>query len=168
MKTRHILSVLASALILPAVIAGPSVAAEMRGVWVDAFHPGFKTPEQTTAMVAKAKDCRFNALFVQVRKRGDVYYTSTIEPMAKDVAPGYDPLADVIKKAHEAGLEVHAWISVYEVYLDSKLSKSDASMVHLRHADWIMKDEFGKGKFPGDKVYLDPGTREVNQYLVGV
>jgi uncharacterized lipoprotein YddW (UPF0748 family) len=140
----------------------------MRGLWVDAFHPGFKTPEQTSAMVAKARSCGFNALFVQVRKRGDVYYRSSVEPLAKDSQVGYDALADIITKAHAAGLEVHAWISVYEVYRDSKWSKSDAGMVHLRHPEWIMKDEFGKAVFPGEKVYLDPALPDVNTYLVGL
>jgi uncharacterized lipoprotein YddW (UPF0748 family) len=155
-----------------ACIAGLMVtsapAAEMRGLWVDAFHPGFRNPEQTSAMVAKAKECGFNALFVQVRKRADAYYKSSIEPMADDVAPGYDPLADICKKAHDAGLEVHAWVSVFEVYHDNKWSQVTADHVYNRHADWLMKDERDRTKFPGDKVYLDPGIPEVREYLASV
>ena len=94
-------------------------AAEMRGLWVDAFHPGFKTAAETTEMVAKAKNAGFNAVFVQVRKRGDAYYTPTIEPRATDLSADYDPLADVIAKAHAAGLEVHAWVSALDVFVDS-------------------------------------------------
>ena len=65
------------------MVAISAGAAEMRGLWVDAFHPGFKSAAETTEMVAKARDCNFNALFVQVRKRGDVYYRSAMEPPAK-------------------------------------------------------------------------------------
>lgn len=152
-------------LILSAAVAS---GAEFRGLWVDAFHPGFKTPAQTTAMVARAKECGFNAVVVQVRRRGDVYYKSAIEPMATDVAPGYDPLADIVKQAHAAGLEAHAWIAVYEVSHDVPYIKPDPAKVHLAHPNWLMKDEHGKSKFPGEKLYLDPGVPEVREYLAGI
>ncbi len=50
-------------------------------------------------MVNAAKAANFNALIVQVRKRGDAYYNSKIVPRATDIAAGYDPLADVITQA---------------------------------------------------------------------
>jgi len=149
-------------------LASLAQAAEMRGIWVDAFHPGFKNPTETSAMVAKAKACNFNALFVQVRKRGDVYYNSSIEPRAGDLSPGYDALADIVTKAHAAGLEVHAWISVYEVYLDSKWTRAESGHVYLTHPEWLMKDDRGRVKFPGDKIYLDPGEPEVRAYLLSI
>ncbi len=99
------------------LLAGAGISAgsaEMRGMWADAWHEGFWTPEQTTAMVNKAKESNINVLFVQVRKRGNVFYQSRIEPMSKDVAAGYDPLADVITKAHAAGIQVHAWLVAYQ------------------------------------------------------
>ena len=142
--------------------------AEFRGIWVDAFHPGFKSAKETSAMIAKAKECGFNAIFVQVRRRGDVYYRSSFEPMASDVEQGYDPLADVIGKAHAVGLQVHAWVTVYEVFHESKFTKADPGQVHVRHPEWLMKDEQGKAKFPGDRVYLDPGLAEVREYLAGI
>jgi len=105
---------------------------------------------------------------VQVRKRGDVYYNSTIEPMASDVAPGYDPLADVIARAHAAGIKVHAWITVYEVYHDTKWNKADPRQVHMRHPEWLMKDKRGNTRLPDDEVFLDPGLPEVQAYLAGI
>ena len=149
-------------------VASFASAAEFRGLWVDAFHPGFKKPSQTTMMVARAKECRFNAIFVQVRRRGDVYYHSSIEPMASDVEEGYDPLADVVTQAHDAGIQVHAWITVYEVYHDTPEIKANPGQVHVKHPDWLMKDEYGKTKFPGEKVYLDPGIPGVRDYLVSI
>jgi len=154
--------------VLAGTLSAPVGAAELRGLWVDAWHPGFKSPVETSAMVSKARECKFNALFVQARKRGDVYYNSSIEPMAKDVPLGYDPLADVVAKAHAAGLQVHAWISVYEVYHDTKWTSSDPRQVHIRHPEWLMKDDRGRNNFPGDKVFLDPGLPEVQAYLTGI
>ena len=165
MKTMIVLMVLAC--LLASVPAFPA-AAEMRGLWVDAFHPGFATPEQTAEMVSTAKACNFNTLFVQVRKRGDVYYRSAIEPMASNVTPGYDPLADVLAKAHAAGLKVHAWITVYEVYHDTKWNKADPRQVHVKHPEWLMKDARGSTKLVDDAVFLDPGLPDVQTYLADI
>lgn len=151
-----------------AILTAPCGAAEMRGLWVDAFHRGYKSPQETTEMVAKARACNFNALFVQVRKRGDVYYDSAIEPKAKDTDPGYDALADVITKAHAAGLQVHAWLSLFEVYHDVVEVRADVNQVHLVHPEWLMKDDRGRTKFPGDKLFLDPGVPEVRDYLARI
>ena len=67
---------------------------ELRAVWVDAFHDGFKTPEQVDALVAWARDANLNALFVQVRRRGDAYYVKSFEPRSEDpdLVPGFDAL----------------------------------------------------------------------------
>ncbi len=165
MKNLWILGFALDLLASSAVFAG---TAEFRGLWVDAYHPGFKRPAQTAMMVARAKECRFNAIFVQVRRRGDVYYKSAIEPMASDVEAGYDPLADIVKQAHAAGLQVHAWIAVYEVYHDAPEIKPIPGQVHLAHPSWLMKDEHGQTRFPGEKVYLDPGLPEVREYLVSI
>lgn len=163
---RTVISTLLGCLLMTLVL--PLSASGMRGLWVDAFHPGFKSSAEASKMVAKAKECGFNSLFVQVRRRGDVYYRSAIEPMALDVEPGYDPLADVIIEAHAAGMQVHAWITVYEVYHDTKWTKPVAGQVHMVHPEWLMKDDRGKTKFAKGRVYLDPGLPAVREYLVGI
>ena len=149
-------------------ISAAAQAAEFRGLWVDAWNPGFRTADETTAMIEKAKECNFNAIFVQIRKRADAYYRSKIEPTASDVAPDYDPLADVITKAHAAGIKVHAWVVVYEVYHDVPEKTPDPRLVHMKHPEWVMKDVAGKVKFPGDKIFLDPGAPGVTDYLVSI
>src|SRR5438874_13720710 len=85
---------------------------ELRAVWVDAFHDGFKTPQQVDDLVAWARAANLNALFVQVRRRGDAYYLKSFEPRAEDpdLAPGFDALQYLIDKAHQGPrrLKVHA------------------------------------------------------------
>src|SRR5687767_10485608 len=87
-------------------------AQEMRGFWADTFHAGLRNSNETSALVAAARAANCNALFVEVRKRGDAYYRNGLEPVATDVAAGFDPLADLIAKAHSGTerLEVHAWM----------------------------------------------------------
>jgi len=126
-----------------AILCSPAVFAsgmtEFRGLYVDAFHPGIKNHEQVTRMVSADKAANFNALIVQVRKRGDAYYNSKIEPKASDIAPDYDPLADVIQQAHAAGIQVHALVSVYEVSHESY--KVTENHVAGKHPDWLTTED---------------------------
>lgn len=147
----------------------PVTASEMRGLWVDAWHEGIWTPEQTAEMVKRAKECNFNVLFVQVRKRGNVFYRSKIEPISKDVATDYDPLADVITKAHAAGIQVHAWLIAYQIYPDNERDTPDApDRVHVMHPDWLMADTDGQTRFGNGAMYLDPGLPEVQAYIISI
>jgi len=50
--------------------------AEFRAFWVDAFNPGFKTPQEVTKLIADAQRANANAIVAQVRRRGDAFYTS--------------------------------------------------------------------------------------------
>ena len=93
---------------------------ELRAVWVDAFHDGFKSPEQVDDLVAWAREANSNALFVQVRRRGDAYYLKSFEPRADDpdLAPGFDALQYLIDRAHQGPqrLQVHAWLATLPIW----------------------------------------------------
>lgn len=152
-----------------AAIPNPaSSASEFRGLYVDAFHPGFKNHDEVTQMVAAAKAANFNALFVEVRKRGDAYYKSTIEPRAADITGGadYDPLADVIQQAHAAGLEVHAWVVLYEVSYETYQLPS--THIAKAHPDWLMSSRDGKTTLDRGRIYVDPGIPAVQDHIVAV
>lgn len=141
---------------------------EFRGIWVDAFHPGIKSHAEVTEMVNWAKANNYSALLVQVRKRGDTLYCSTIEPKAKDVAADYDPLTDVVEQAHAVGLQVHAWISVYEVSQDSKWYKPAPNHICRAHPDWLMSTRSGLTSFDKGKVYVDPGVPDAQNHIISL
>ena len=105
---------------LPGPTSEPLDPAELRAVWVDAFHDGFKTPEQVDELVAWARSANLNALFVQVRRRGDAYYLKSFEPRAEDpaLAPDFDALQYLIDKAHQGPrpLQVHAWLATLPIW----------------------------------------------------
>src|SRR5262249_43614827 len=54
----------------------------------------------------------------KVRRRGDSWYLNTLEPIADrtPIEPGFDPLADLIKEAHENGIEVHAFVIIGAIW----------------------------------------------------
>lgn len=143
-------------------------AQELRGMWVDGWRSGFKTPAQTDRLLSDARAGNFNALFIQVRKRADAYYVSSFEPMATDISPiGYDPLADLIEKAQvgDQPIEIHAWINSYIV--GSTLTPSAAQHPIRLHRDWLTENVSGD-QWNGANFQFDPGHPEVLQHTFNV
>lgn len=155
---------------------------ELRALWVDAFHDGFKTPAQVDDLVAWARAANLNALFVQVRKRGDAYYLKSFEPRAEDadLTPGFDALQYLIDKAHEGPrrLQVHAWLATLPIW-----SRRDTPPAAPNHAfnlrgptadagdTWLMYRDDGEawaGVGQSGIYYLDPGNPDVRDYTTEV
>ena len=147
----------------------PAQTPEFRALWVDAFHPGFKTAAQVQQLVADARTGHFNALIIEVRKRGDAYYHSQWEPKATDIAAGYDPLADLINQAHTGSprLEIHAWMVTYPLWNSQTTPPSQPAHTFNRHPDWLLSNDAGQ-TWDGSNYQLDPGHPEVQAHLAGV
>ena len=90
---------------------------EIRAMWV--VRDSMTSPQKIKNAVALAKKYGFNTLFVQVRGRGDAFYTSQYEPRAEQLAHtsgDFDPLEVAVSEGHKAGLEVHAWLNTFLVW----------------------------------------------------
>ena len=85
-------------------------------------------------MVARAAGAGFNTLLVQVRGRGDAYYSGGIEPRADGIQdrPAFDPLALTLREAHARGIEVHAWMNVHLISSASVISRAPTHLVNSR------------------------------------
>jgi len=139
---------------------------EFRGIWVDTWYgPSYFTAEETTTLVDTLANNNYNAVVAEVRKCGDAYYNSAYEPWANNIAPGYDPLADLIEKAHAKGIEVHAWIVTYRVW--NKNWTAPENHIWRRHPDWAMTTYTGN-ILDGAYYNLDPGIPGVQQYIADV
>ncbi|MDH7601282.1 MAG: family 10 glycosylhydrolase [Armatimonadota bacterium] len=142
-----------------------SAQSEFRGAWITAWTSGFFTQEEIDATVAAAKKAGITALFVQVRKNGDAYYNSETEPKGSGIAPDFDPLAAIIKKAHAEGIEVHAWINTLRMW--SSGTPSDPKHIAVRHPEWVNKDKDGNTR-ASEGLYLDPGIPQARDYVASV
>ncbi|MGZ4964468.1 MAG: family 10 glycosylhydrolase [Limisphaerales bacterium] len=144
---------------------------EFRAFWVDAYHPGYKDAAQVTKLIADVRAAHCNTIFLEVRRRGDAYYDSHIDPKSADIAPGFDPLADVIAKAHDTNqgprLEVHAWIVCFPLWDSNTTLPASPEHVYLKHPDWLTRNEDGEAWNYKDFT-LDPGHPGVQQYLFDV
>src|SRR5215208_7669154 len=103
------------ALLLTMCVPAPAQAqtrTEYRAFWVDTFNTNLNNHNDVLAVVNNAKAAKANAVFVQVRRRGDSWYLNSLEPPGDRVPiqAGFDPLQDVINTAHAEGIEVHAFV----------------------------------------------------------
>ena len=92
--------------------------AEYRAFWVDTFNTALNTPADVDKVINNTLAANCNAIFAQVRRRGDSWYLNSLEPPADrtPLQPGFDPLLDLITKAHARGLEVHAFVIMGAVW----------------------------------------------------
>lgn len=146
-------------------------AQEFRGLWVDAFHPGFRNATEIAQLVADARRGNFNALIVEVRKRGDAYYASRFEPKATDIAASFDPLAELLRQAHStsagARLEVHAWIVTYNIWNQQNALPPQPNHPYRLHPDWLTKS-YDNATWDGSNYAFDPGHPAVQEHTFNV
>ncbi len=91
-------------------------------------------------MVDAAVASNANALFVQVRRRGDSWYLDSKEPLTETAMVGepdatgrwtLDPLRYLIEQAHARGIEVHAFVIVGSIYNADPSVKRPADPNHV-------------------------------------
>jgi uncharacterized lipoprotein YddW (UPF0748 family) len=155
------------------VTGGPAAVDEFRALWADAYHPGLKSRQQIEELVETAQAASLNALVVQVRRRGDTYYPSALDPWAPDADPSFDALAYLIQRAHAAGIEVHAWVTTLAIWGGSTTPAAPSHVYNLHGPGasgrdyWLMTSY--SGQEAADGVYcLDPGHPDAVDYTVAV
>ena len=118
--------------------AAKTVASEVRGIWV--LRTSLVSTAAIETLVDTAAASGINALFVQVRGRGDAYYRSAIEPrgvLLSSQPASFDPLAVVIRLAKPRGIAVHAWVNVNLVSDTLGLPASPDHVIRS-HPEWLM------------------------------
>lgn len=157
-------------ILLIALAAGIAHAAEpeFRAIQVHHWIDGGLSADQIDKTIKWAKDANFNIIQYQVRRVGDAYYDSAYEPRATIIKGpvDFDPFAYVIKKAHQNGLEVHAWINVCRIWAAPD-PPADPKHVVNKHPEWLSKNSKG-GISDGRDTFLDPGAPGVREYLVKI
>ena len=153
---------------------------EMRAVWVpylsldqskigegqEAFQKSFDQ------IVAKAKEYGFNTLIVHVRAFGDAMYPSEIYPWSHLLTgtqggdPGFDPLAYMVEKTHEAGMQFHAWLNPLRIQSNGAPSILAPNNLYSQwrsdsdkdNDDWVVDWEDGK--------YFNPAYPQVREKII--
>jgi uncharacterized lipoprotein YddW (UPF0748 family) len=157
-------------------LPGASAAAEeLRGLWACPWD--INSPAAVDLLVDTAVRYNFNALFVEVRYRGDALYFPNkkdgrfpnLEPRSPHLAgqpADFDPLAELVAKGHAAGLEVHAWVTVYVVL--NKKTPTPPGHPAVEHPEWLSQNDRGETWDPYGMAWLEPALPEVQDYLYDV
>ncbi|MBQ2892016.1 MAG: family 10 glycosylhydrolase [Bacilli bacterium] len=129
-----------------AAISGENVS-ELRGVWVSTVSNIDITTQKGTGEKAikdyqnvlltildKVESTGLNAIFFQIRPANDALYESKYNVWSEFLAgygvnPGWDMLSWFIEKAHERGIELHAWLNPYRVTASSVTSGKTAEEI---------------------------------------
>jgi uncharacterized lipoprotein YddW (UPF0748 family) len=140
---------------------------EVRALWV--VRSSLTSPAAIQTIVTQAAENGFNTLIVQVRGRGELYCNSSLEPRACELAaqpPQFDPLAEILRAGHAAGLQVHAWLNMMYVWSSPKPPACPEHIVHT-HPDWLMVNRAGRKVAVGcrEGVFLCPSHPEARRHL---
>ena len=145
---------------------------QLRGIWVDAFGPGLRSPQEIDQLVTNAQSMKLNAIFAQIGRRGDCYCNNAAMPRTQDpaVPAGFDPLAYLLERAHGVGIQVHAWIITTAIHNDTT-PPLDPNHVFNTHGltktgrdNWLMVRSDGATR-AGNDFLLDPGHPDAAEYI---
>ena len=110
---------------IPANITAQEATKEYRAYWAETFNTQMGTRAELDRLVNSAVQSNANAIFAQVRRRGDSWYLDTKEPLTQVAGVGepdasgnwtIDPLRYLIEQSHARGIEVHAFVIVGSIY----------------------------------------------------
>lgn len=153
--------------------ANPPPKRELRGAWIATVknlnwpsQPGLSAAAQQQELVHlfdEMQKMNLNAVFVQVRPCADAFYPSRYAPWSAYLTgtqgkdPGYDPLAFMIREAHDRKLQLHAWLNPYRVSFKDQLDELAPDNPARLHPDWVLSY--------GGKLSFNPGLPMVRECL---
>jgi len=158
------------------MFVGGALHAEVRSVWVLPWD--ISTPKAVDEVIQTALENNQNELLVEVRYRSDALFDTSRgayqfpnpEPLSY-VLKNYefDPLEYVLQKAHAQGLNVQAWVIVFNATpVDKALIQQN--YIYQNHRDWLTSDKNGT-RLNGTRqfgYFIDPGVPEAQDYLLDV
>ena len=107
----------------------------VRALWIVRDH--IVTKEKIDEILSFANSNNFNHLFVQIRGRGDAYYSSKIVPRSHLLAnTNFDPLAYILKEATNYNINIHAWLNIYYLWSSPNIPTQSEHLL-FSHSEWL-------------------------------
>lgn len=141
---------------------------EFRGAWIQAVNGQFmgmseeKMKSYLTEMLDNLQRANVNAIIFQVRVEGDALYSSPYEPWSRFLTgqqgkdPGWDPLAFMVREAHNRNMELHAWINPYRARTKSTYSVASTHRSKQKPNHFL--------EYAG-QLYFNPAIAENREYI---
>ena len=129
---------------------------ELRAVWITtAFNIDWPSSTKITSDKQKAefinlieahKRNGINAVFVQIRPSGEVFYESEIEPWShwltgiqgKAPEPFYHPLKFMLEECHKRNIEFHAWFNPFRAVSNIARVKTVPWHITKKFPEWFV------------------------------
>jgi uncharacterized lipoprotein YddW (UPF0748 family) len=157
-------------------VPADTVHRDVEYLWV--LRDALVDPAEVPRIVARAKEMKVRGLLVQVVGRGDAWYRSDLLPAPEALADRTrDPLGELLPLAHEAGLEVHAWMNCCLVWSGPRPPR-DPRHVLRQHPDWVARLQGGRpmshltaraiARLRVEGVFLSPGNPGVRHWLAAI
>jgi uncharacterized lipoprotein YddW (UPF0748 family) len=150
-------------------------AEELRALWVPSWDMTCR--EDINGIIHKASEAGLNTLLVEVRFRGDTFYTPNLksdqffnpEQPSLLLREDFDVLQYFIDESANLGLKIYAWLTMY-VATTNDLGKSNMSSPWYREPHWITTDVNWQpmAAIEREGAYLDPGLPAVQDYLYNI
>ncbi len=151
---------------------------EMRMVWIatvanidwppKGIYDSNIQKDRMIAMLDSFANININAIIFQVRPTADALYQSHIEQWSKYLTgkqgkapnPYYDPLAFIIREAHQRNIDVHIWINPYRLLKTENLEELSDDNLFFRKPDLFIKY--------GTQYFFNPAKEETITHLQSV
>ncbi|MBI1799066.1 MAG: family 10 glycosylhydrolase [Candidatus Eisenbacteria bacterium] len=140
-------------------------------------------PDDIERVIERAREMGVHGLLAQVVGRGDAFYRSDLLPRsealgaARDTDASFDPLAELVERAHRAGLEVHAWMNCLLVWSAPQPPRDPRHVVNS-HPEWLARTRDGRKlsqltahrreRLGIEGVYLAPANAGVRTFLARI
>ena len=150
---------------------------EIKGIWISYIElselmqgqseSGFRS--NIAEVFDNIVELGINTVYVHARSHSDAYYKSELFPWSKYVTgtlgsdPGYDPLAVMLREAHDRGLSFQAWINPLRACSTSQIGSYGSYPVYTFATAAGMA-----GKYAVDvngTYYLNPAYEQVTELI---
>ncbi len=124
--------------------------------------------EAIRAIMTRAKEDNYNAVYFQVREAGESVYPTqngSWSTLFNELDPGFDPLQFALNEAHLQGLHLYAQFDVLTAF---SLVNRPKSTDHIYNRDgkiWVVADDSFTPISENAAYYFDPSNPQVISYL---
>lgn len=158
--------------------AASALPREFRAVWVATVDnidwptkPGLPARTQRDEISRIVRSCArtgLNAILLQVRPTSDALYQSRLEPWSafltgqqgRAPTPVYDPLEVWLEEAHNAGIDVHAWVNPFRVRHPKSIGPDAPGHIANARPDLV--------RAHGPYLWMDPGDPAARDYALRI
>ncbi len=171
LAAKFCISFLVVLFLIPVVVYSEGLSQRGLFIWSLEDRPVLSSKSQIEDAVNFAKKHGVKILFVQIYRANQAWFPSKIADSTpyqicyKNISQ--DPLELLIKKAHEKGIEVHAWINLLS------LSANKNAMILKKYGTSILTRNVQKKKTLDDykidnQFFLEPSDFHVRQYSLNL